>query len=290
MIGIVQARYTKEEDPLQSHDEYVAARDGLRLFTQRYACVNPVAEIILVHGFGEHSGRYRALVEYLNAHAYAVTAYDHRGHGRSEGLKGHVQRFNHYVGDLELFVSRLRTQGQSRRLFIVGHSMGGLIALCYAAAHPDRVDGMVISAPLLAVAAPIPPAKLMIGRIAARWMPRLRLHNGLDPSSLSRSPEVASAYTSDPLVSFRVSARWFAETTIAMEEVMEAAPRIHLPMLILQGGEDRIASPGTTGQFVNHLGSSDKEFGLYPGLYHELFNEPEKYEIYDRVSRWLEAH
>jgi acylglycerol lipase len=277
--------------PLHSHDEYVTTPDGLRLFARRYPNAGPAAaEIVLAHGFGEHSGRYKALVEHLTAQHYAVTVYDHRGHGKSEGLKGHVERFSDYVDDLDLLISRARTQGQSRRLFIIGHSMGGLIALGYAAAHAGRVDGMVISAPLLGVAAPIPPAKLMIGRIAARWMPHLRLHNGLDPSHLSRSPEVAPAYTADPLVNFRVSARWFAEATRAMNEVMEAAPRIRLPMLILQGNDDRIASPGTTGQFIGRLGSSDKEFGLYPGLYHELFNEPEKYEIYDRVSRWLEEH
>jgi acylglycerol lipase len=275
---------------LQPHDEYVTTPDGLRLFTRRYTNADPIAEIVLTHGFGEHSGRYNALVEHLTAQHYAVTAYDHRGHGRSEGLKGHIERFGDYVDDLDLFISRVRTQGHSRRLFVIGHSMGGLIALDYAVAHADRIDGMVISAPLLGVAAPIPPLKLMTGRIAARWMPRLRLHNGLDPSHLSRSPEIAPAYTTDPLVNFQVSARWFAEATKAMSEVMEAAPRIRLPMLILQGSEDRIASPGTTGQFASRLGSIDKEFGLYPGLYHELFNEPEKYEIYDRLSRWLGAH
>jgi alpha-beta hydrolase superfamily lysophospholipase len=272
---------------LQSNDESLSTSDGLRLFTRRYASTNPTVEIILVHGFGEHSGRYRELIEHLNAQTYPVTVYDHRGHGRSEGLKGHVERFGDYVEDLDLIVSRVRAEDSSRRLFIIGHSMGGLIALCHASAHADRVDGMVISAPLLAVAAPIPPGKLMVGRLAARWMPRLRLHNGLDPSNLSRSPEVAPAYVADPLVNFRVSARWFAEATSAMAEVMEAAAHIKLPMLILQGGGDRIASPGATAQFVRRLGSSDKEFGLYPGLYHELFNEPERKEIYDRVSRWL---
>ncbi|MBZ5538038.1 MAG: lysophospholipase [Acidobacteriia bacterium] len=275
---------------LQSHDEYLTTPDGLRLFTRRCAYADPAAEIVLAHGFGEHSGRYTALVEHLSAHNIAVTVYDHRGHGKSEGLEGHVDRFSDYVDDLDLFISRVRVEDHPRRLFVIGHSMGGLIALGYAAAHGERVDGMVISAPLLGVAAPIPPLKLMTGRIAARLMPRLRLHNGLNPSHLSRSPEVALAYTSDPLVNFRVSARWFTEATKAMSEVMEAAPRILLPMLILQGGEDRIACPGTTRQFVRRLGSSDKEFGLYQGLYHELFNEPEKYEIYDRVSRWLEAH
>ncbi len=264
--------------------------EGLRLFTRRYTHAEPAAEIVLAHGFGEHSGRYKALVGHLTAQHYAITVYDHRGHGKSEGLEGHVDRFSDYVEDLDLFISLARSQSQSRRLFVIGHSMGGLIALSYAAAHMERVDGMVISAPLLGVAAPIPPVKLMIGRMAARWMPRLRLHNGLDPSHLSRSPEIAPAYTADPLVNFRVSARWFAEATKAMSEVMEAAPRIRLPMLILQGGEDRIASAATTGQFVIRLGSSDKEFGLYPALYHELFNEPERNEIYDRVSRWLQSH
>lgn len=269
-------------------EETVTATDGLRLYLRRREVTNARGEVLIAHGFGEHSGRYEALTEHLTSHNYSVTAYDHRGHGLSDGLPGHVESFDEYDHDLVKMVASIRERRQPKRLFLIAHSMGGLIALRYLARKQGSVDGAVISAPLIAVAVPVPAHKLMIARVGARLAPRMRLDNEINPSVLSRDPEVGRAYAADPLVNRKVSTKWFAEATRAMEEVGRWAPDIKAPILVMHGTEDRLASVDATRRLFETIGSSDKELVIYPGFYHELFNEPEKEEVFQRVSEWIE--
>ena len=268
-------------------EETVTAGDGLRLYVRRREVANARAEILVAHGFGEHSGRYGPLTEHLILHNYSVTSYDHRGHGLSDGLPGHVESFDEYDDDLEKIITSVRTRSQSRRLFLIGHSMGGLIALRYVARKSSALAGAIISAPLIEVAVPVPAHKLMIARVGARLAPRLRLNNEINPANLSRDPEVGRAYATDPLVNRKVSTKWFAEATRAMQEVAEWALRITTPILVMHGTEDKLASVDATKRLFERIGSSDKELVIYPGFYHELFNEPEKQEVFKRVTEWL---
>lgn len=269
-------------------EETVTAKDGLRLYVRRREVANARAEILVAHGFGEHSGRYGALTECLILHSYSVTSYDHRGHGLSDGLPGHVESFDEYDDDLEKITASVLTRSQSRRLFLIGHSMGGLIALRHVARMSSALAGAIISAPLIEVAVPVPAHKLMIARVGARLAPRLRLDNEINPANLSRDPEVGRAYAADPLVNRKVSTKWFAEATRAMHEVAEWAPRITTPILVMHGTEDKLASVDATKRLFERIGSSDKELVIYPGFYHELFNEPEKQEVFKRVTDWLD--
>lgn len=271
-------------------EEILTAANGSKLFFRRHEVAEARGEVILVHGFGEHSGRYALLTEFLKAQGYAVSTYDHRGHGRSEGLPGHIEHFSDYEADLSRVVASVRSRDGNRKLFLMGHSMGGLVVLRYLATRNESLAGAVISAPLIGVASPVPAHKLLIARVAARFMPRLRLDNGLDPARLSRDPAIGQAYTADPLVNRQVSARWFFEATKAMEEVMKSAAQITLPVLVMQGSEDHIASVEATQRLFSRISSADKELALCPGLYHEIFNEPEKREIYERVTEWLNHH
>lgn len=271
-------------------EETVTTSDGLRLFLRRRDVAGADGEIVIAHGFGEHSGRYGALTDHLARHNYAVTAYDHRGHGLSDGLPGHVESFSEYEDDLARILAWVRSRSQSRLLFLIGHSMGGLIALRYAATRNGSLSGAVISAPLIRVAVPVPAHKLMIAKVGARIAPRLRLDNEINPAHLSRDPEVGRAYAADPLVNRKVSPKWFAEATRAMKEVAEWAPKITRPILVMHGTEDRLASVDATRRLFDHIGSPDKELVIYPGFYHELFNEPEKQEIFERVTEWLEKY
>lgn len=270
-------------------EETVTAIDGLRLYLRRREVPGARAEVLISHGFGEHSGRYGALTDHLAAHRYSVTAYDHRGHGLSDGLPGHVESFSEYDIDLDRIVASVRSRSQSEKVYLVGHSMGGLIALRYAARKVDALAGAIISAPLIAVAVPVPAHKLMIARVGARMKPRMRLDNEIDPANLSRDPEVGRAYSTDPLVNRKVSAKWFAEATKAMQEVTEWATRITTPVLVMHGTEDKLASLDATKRMFENIGSRDKELVVYPGFYHELFNEPEKGEVFERVTDWLDA-
>jgi len=168
--------------------------------------------------------------------------------------------------------------------------MGGLITLRYLAKESQSVAAAVVSAPLIEVAVRVPAHKMMIARVSARVAPRLRLSNEIDPAVLSRDPEVGIAYAKDPLVNRVVSSRWFTEATQAMAEIKLWAPQITAPLLVMHGTEDKLASVEATRQLFDHLGSKEKELGIYEGYYHELFNEPEKQQIYGRVSLWLDRH
>ena len=263
-------------------------RDGTALYVRRHEPNPSRAEIVIVHGFGEHSGRYSAITEHLTRHGFTVTAYDHRGHGQSDGLPGHVDRFADYEADLAAIIAMVRSRSKDR-LFLVAHSMGGLIALRYLVQAGPEAAGAVISAPLLGFAVDVPPFKAVIAKISARLAPKLRMKNEIDPMVLSRDTEICAAYAADPLVNRLVSARWFVEAQNAMRELEESAGRIWTPLLVMHGTKDKLASYEATRTVFEKIGSADKELVLYPGFYHELFNEPEKQELYDRTTAWLEA-
>lgn len=270
-------------------EETVTVTDGLRLYLRRTEVANARGEILIAHGFGEHSGRYGALTDHLTSYDYSVTAYDQRGHGLSDGLPGHVESFDEYEQDLVTMIASVRERNQSAPLFLIGHSMGGLIVLRYLARRGGELSASVISAPLIEVAVPVPAHKLMIARVGARMAPRLRLDNEINPANLSRDPEVGRAYAADPLVNRKVSTTWFSEATRAMREVAQSASQIKTPVLVMHGTEDRLASVEATRRVFAKIGSSDKELVIYPGFYHELFNEPEKQEVFERVTDWLKT-
>jgi alpha-beta hydrolase superfamily lysophospholipase len=275
------------EDFMTFIEETITTTDGLRLYLRRRDVDNARGEVIIIHGFGEHSGRYGPLTDHLINHSYTVTAYDHRGHGLSDGLPGHVENFSEYEDDLHQIIAYVRARSKSRNLYLIGHSMGGLVTLRYVAKKGGDISGAVLSAPLISVAVPVPWYKIVIARLSARLTPYLRLDNGIKTSDLSRDPEVGKAYATDPLVNRKVSARWFAEATRAMEEVKAWAPQISLPVLVMHGTADKLASVESTKRLFERIGSKDKELVIYPGYYHELFNEPEKHELFARVTEWL---
>lgn len=147
--------------------------------------------------------------------------------------------------------------------------------------------GAVISAPLIAVAIPVPAIKRLFARIALRWAPRLRLNNEINPADLSRDAEVGKAYAADPRVTRKVTPKWFAEALRAMEEIKAWAGNIRTPVFVMHGSKDKLANVEATKALFASIGSSDKELAVYDGYYHELFNEPEKHELYERATRWL---
>jgi alpha-beta hydrolase superfamily lysophospholipase len=268
-------------------EETITTTDGLRLYLRRHELEPSRGEVLITHGFGEHSGRYAALTDHLVKHRYSVTAYDHRGHGLSDGLPGHVESFSEYDDDLAKLVGSVRARSQAKSLFLIGHSMGGLIALRYLARKKDMLTGAIISAPLIEVAIPVPAHKQMIARVGGWMKPRMRLDNEINPSYLSRDPEVGRAYAADPLVNRKVSPKWFTEATKAMHEITDWASEISTPLLVMHGTEDRLASVEATKRIFETIKSTDKELMIYPGFYHELFNEPEKQDVFERVTEWL---
>ena len=270
---------------------HTSARGTSRLYTQSWLPDEPArAAILLVHGLGEHSGRYEYLAAHCTARGFAVYTADHYGHGRSEGLPGHVERFSVYLDGLRALRDDVRSREPDIPLFLLGHSMGGLIAAAFLGEDQASFRGCVLSGPALRSDAEPPALVLAIVRLVSWLAPTVPLI-GLDPSGVSRDPAVVSAYVSDPLVHHgKATARLITELSSAMRATLAAAPAIELPLLVMHGDADQLTSPAGSQALYDAAGSADKTLKLYPGLYHEIFNEPERDDVLGDMSAWLEAH
>jgi alpha-beta hydrolase superfamily lysophospholipase len=280
---------TAPGDRMVYNEDVLELAEGTRLHTWRCETQEARAQVVVVHGFGEHSGRYRELAEFLVQRGFAIASFDLRGHGKSSGLAGHVRRFTDYERDLSRVIELTIGRGPRKR-FLIGHSMGGLITLRYLSRQPLGVAGAIVSAPLLGFAVRIPTAKRALGAVSGFIAPRLRMANEVDPAVLSRDPEVGRAYERDPLVHRLVSTRWFREATRLMNQMPEAARSISSAVLVLHGSHDKLASVDATRIVFDRIASADKELIVYPGYYHELFNEPDRRQVFDTVAEWLSRH
>lgn len=264
----------------------LTSRDGTRLAVRRWTGSGDVrAEVVLCHGLAEHMGRYTHVAERLVREGYAVTGFELRGHGHSAGKRGFVRRWSDYTDDLWAVVAEV-----GKPCFIVAHSMGGLVATDALRAPPCEVLGLVLSDPLLGVLVKAPPVKVFAGRLLSRILPGLPLGNELDTKLLTHDAEIVRAYDEDPLVFKTITPRWFTEMTAAIERVHGHAPSYRLPMLMLVGEQDKICSPEANYRFSEAYGGADKKLVRYPGLYHEIFNELQREQVFLDLIAWLNAH
>lgn len=248
------------------------------------------AVLLVVHGLAEHSGRYMNLVHRFVPLGYAVYGIDHIGHGRSEGRRLHVERFVDYTEPLRTCADMVRCWQPDRPLFLVGHSMGGLIGALHLVDRQEALSGAVLSGPAVKAPGDIPKTVIFIGRMLSVLLPRLGMVR-LEAEGVSRDPAVVKAYLADPLVCRgKMTARLGAEMLGAMERVGVEANRIRLPILILQGGADRLVDPSGARLLYEKAASPDKKLIVYEGFYHEVFNEPEHDRVLSDVEQWLEGH
>jgi alpha-beta hydrolase superfamily lysophospholipase len=248
------------------------------------------AVLLLAHGAGEHSGRYYQLAQFFTGYGYAVAAFDHQGHGNSDGIPGFVNSFGEYVEDLEIFHRQTTSKFFGTPMILLGHSMGGLIACLYTLEHQAEFVGAVLSGP--AIMTDLEPGKLQqwLLKIVSKLLPRLGILK-LDPDGVSHDPDVVRRYIEDPLVFHgKMTARMVRELFSAMNEIQARASGIALPILILHGGADAMTSPQGSRYLHENIRSNDNTLHIYPGLYHEIFNEPERAEVLARVLEWCDAH
>ena len=262
--------------------------DGLKIFTRQWETPNPRALCLVVHGIGEHSGRYEGLAKELNRRGFSAAALDHRGHGRSEGRRGDCRSIEDFIGDFHRFVEQVREESPSTPRIIVGHSLGGLIALYYAARHPDLIRGIAVSSPALRLAQPSSRLKVALAEGLDRILPKTHLPNGVNPRLLSHDPAVAAAYEQDPLVHRVITARCAVALREAMNGASKLAAQLTTPCLILQGGEDRICDPQASVEFAAAVSQAPVTLRRYDGLYHEVFNEPERSRVIRDLIDWTE--
>jgi len=241
------------------------------------------------HGLGEHSARYQFLAGYFVDRGYAVAALDHNGHGRSGGRPGDTLAFDDYLSDLGRCHELLARAYPGVPSFLLGHSMGGLVAGCYLLQAQQRFDGAILSgAAVKTVGHPGAPLLLVIRGLAA-LAPQMGLTR-LDASGVSRDPEVVRQYAEDPLVYHgRLGARLLREFFAGTARLERHAADLALPLLILHGGEDAMVAPAGSRFLYDQASSGDKALKIYPGLYHEIFNEPEREQVLGDVVAWCEA-
>lgn len=245
--------------------------------------------VVVCHGYAEHSGRYQGLAEILTSLGVPVYGPDHYGHGKSDGNRAVVPRFELFAEDLHQLVDTIRTEGpQGEKIVLIGHSMGGAIVTVASLLFPNIADAIILSGAAIrnegGASAPLRFLARIIGTIA----PEVKV-KPFDIEGISRDPEVVDRYLKDPLVYTDSMKAGMGKQMLRVSRIApdERLRNINIPALILHGGEDRLVDPRCSNILNRELGSKDKTLKIFPGLYHEIFNEPEKQEVFETVSTWL---
>jgi acylglycerol lipase len=247
------------------------------------------AVLPIVHGLGDHSGRYMNVVHHFVPLGYVVYGVDQPGHGKSEGPREYVERFEDFSDTLTAYLAMVKEWQPGRPIFLLSHSIGGLIASYYLLDHQAEFQGAVFSAPVVKVASHISQTTIVMGKVLSVLGPMAGVLT-VDPATISRDPAVLKAYVDDPLVFHgKTTARLSAEMLRALTRVSAETDKITLPFIAMQGGSDRLVDPDGAQILYEKAGSKDKTLKIYEGLYHEIFNEPEHERVLGDVETWLEA-
>lgn len=265
---------------------------GRRLFRRSWLPPAPERALVLVHGFAEHSGRYEAFGRWFAERGCAVHAHDHRGHGRSDGPRNYVASFDDYLDDVGAHLELVRAEHPELELVLVGHSMGGLITAAFSRERSPEVLGVVLSGPALALGQSLSGPKLWLARAMRRIAPRMLTDAGLPADGLSRDPEVQRLYEEDPLVDTRMTPALALAMMDAIERTEGGGRDVEVPILLLHGGDDPLCSASGSEAFFASLpdGSSPPSaLKVYPGLLHEIFNEPEQEDVFADLLGWVRS-
>jgi alpha-beta hydrolase superfamily lysophospholipase len=276
---------------MQHNETSFEGADGISLYSQYWLPENPPRAVVaLVHGIGEHSGRYMNVVDHIVSNQFGVFGYDLRGHGNSPGQRGHIDSWVEYRIDLLNFFKMIRAQQLGCPIFLMGHSMGALIALDFILSENEEIAGAIICG------APIDPVGLdkpylvALARVLSRIYPRFSIDLGLDQDALSRIPSIVRSYNEDPRVHGKVSARWGTESLSVVESVKMQAEYINIPILMIHGEADRINSAEGARKFFDQIRFHDKEFICYPACYHELHNDLDYEKMLSDLLDWIIRH
>jgi len=273
------------------HEEgFLNSVDHLRLYWQRFRPPNPRATVAVLHGGGDHSGRYPGLTAALVRAGFEVALLDFRGHGQSDGRRWHIDLFSDYLADLDAFVAKLRADGLPGKLFVAAHSQGSLIAARWGLDHGREVAGFVLSSPYLRLALEAPLLKVLAARVMGKLVPWLPVATGIDYAALTTDRELQTWTAHDPLYGRATTPRWFDETNRVQEEVLRRAGEFEAPLLVLCAGADTIADAGASRRFEEAARSSDKRLVVYDGFRHEIWNEVERDRPIGEAVAWISAH
>ena len=249
----------------------------------------PKAVVVLAHGLGEHARRYDHVAQRFGEAGLVTYALDHRGHGRSGGKRMVVRDISEYTADFDSLVAVATRAHPGLKCIVLGHSMGGGIVFAYGVERPDNYDMMVLSAPAVAAQELVHPAVAFVAKILGVVAPGLPVQE-LELSAISRDPAVVEAYNNDPLVYHGRVPAGLGRALLQVGETMpQRAPSLSAPLLVVHGAADRLIPVDGSQRLVECVGSTDVELKIYPGLYHEVFNEPERAQVLDDVVSWITA-
>ena len=269
-------------------EETFEGEKGLRIFWRAWLPErDPRAVVVIAHGGSEHSGRYAHVAADLTAHGFAVYALDHRGHGRSEGDRAVIERLEFAVADLGRLISIAKERHPGKRVFLLGHSMGGCLALAFALRRQDEIDALLLTDPVAALETASPLQRFIARRLSA-VAPRLGVFQ-VPAEAISTDPAVVRDYEQDPLVHHgKMPVRTVAEMSNEIEAFPERLPSLRLPLLVMHGGDDEIVPPSASEMVHDRAGSPRKRLVIYPGLRHEILNEPEQRTVLADIRGWLD--
>jgi alpha-beta hydrolase superfamily lysophospholipase len=247
----------------------------------------PRAVVVLSHGLGEYARRYDHVAQRFGEAGLVTYALDHRGHGRSGGKRMLVRDITEYTGDFDTLVGIAKREHPALKCIVLGHSMGGGIVFAYGVERPDNYDLMVLSGPAVAAQDLVHPAMALVAKGLGALVPGLPVQE-LDESLISRDPAVVEAYRTDPLVYHGRVPAGVGRALLQVGETMpQRAPALTAPLLVVHGSDDGLIPVDGSRRLVDCVGSTDVELKVYPGLYHEVFNEPERNQVLDDVVSWI---
>lgn len=267
---------------------YFRGHKDFELFYQSWLPSKPVGTLVVTHGLGEHSECYDRLAKGLSESQWAIFAWDLRGHGRSEGNRGVIESFSDYTNDLAYFITHLKTLPVRTPIVLLGHSMGALVNLRSILQHGTMdISALALSSPLMGLTLRVPELKKRAAQVLAKYMPTFTLYNEVAFNDLTRDRDVIAEYERDQLRHDRSSALLYLQVLENTEFTLKNAHTIHLPALLQQAGEDRVVDRESSRRLFDNLGSKDKEWIVYEGFKHEIFNETQRNRVYQDLRKWL---
>jgi alpha-beta hydrolase superfamily lysophospholipase len=265
------------------------SRDGLELYAQSWAPEeNPKAVVCLIHGLGEHSGRYAHVGKAFAKAGYALAGFDLRGHGKSGGPRGHIPSFVAFMDDIDEFIKQVEAHFEGLSRFLYGHSLGGILVLNYALRRKPEFKGVISTGAGLRTSLEEQAGKVLLARVLGTLMPGVAIPSGLNPNDISRRKEVVDAYVNDPLVHDKMTLGFGNIMLTALPWTFEHAHEFSLPLLIMHGKDDKLGYPRGSEEFAGHV-KENCTLKLWDGLYHELHNEPEQEEVFAFMIDWMNS-
>jgi len=276
---------------MQNQENYFEGINKTKLYFQNWTPGDPKGLVIVIHGYGEHSGRYQNVVDTLVPDGYTLWALDHRGHGKSEGRRCHVDRFTDFLHDVEIFEKIARDAHPELPVHVVGHSMGSLIANHYVASRQSQdYQSLTLSGTGAAPGPAISGAVILVSRLLSAIAPKLSLPSGVDPNFISHDQRVVDAYINDPLVENKISPRLGCEMLRVLPDMITAAGMLQIPTMMQIGDEDESFHPDSWDRLFGAMTIEDKVFKKYEGYRHEVYNEVKKEVPLADLKDWLNKH